>query len=214
MRVVVLGSTGFVGGEILKKLIDNTSIESITTISRSKVNIDNEKVHQVVMPLDQWFKDANNFKGVDVAISSFGTTRAAAGGLENFKKIDYGTNYNFAKICKEQSVSKFILISTSMASENSMLPYLKIKGELERDIQALNIPNTFFLRPGGILGDRNPDSAHGGTEAFFRKLGLYWPVSYILKCVSVDSIADCVNTLVNKEGNKIIEYKDLKSGNY
>ncbi|CAH6720974.1 protein Fmp52p, mitochondrial [[Candida] jaroonii] len=214
MRVVILGSTGFAGGEILKKLIDNAAVESITTITRSKVEIDNEKIQQVVMPLDQWFSDANNFKDIDVAISSFGTTRAGAGGLENFKKIDYGTNLEFAKMCKEQSIPKFILVSTAMASPNSMLPYLRIKGELERDIRALNIPNMFFLRPGGIQGDRKLNSYHGNTEQFFLKLGLYWPVNYFLRCVKVESVSDCVNKLLVKEGTKVIEYKDLNDGNY
>lgn len=209
MRVLILGSTGLVGNEVLKKLVENKSVESITTITRSKVEIENEKIKQVVLPLDQWFTDSNNFKDIDVAISSFGTTRAAAGGIDNFKRIDYGTNLDFAKACKSQEVSKFILVSTGMANPNSMFPYLRIKGELERDIEALGFDDYFFLRPGGLIGKRKPGKSKGFGEGLMQKLGVHWPFSLAIRPTKVEIIADYINLLISKEGKKVCEYDDI-----
>lgn len=209
MRVLLLGSTGLVGNEVLKKLVENKSIDSITTITRSKVEIEDEKIKQIVLPLDQWFKDTDNFKNIDVAISSFGTTRAAAGGIENFKKIDYGTNLDFAKACKEQSVSKFILVSSMGANENSIFPYMKIKGQLEKDVEALKFNSLFLIRPGGLIGERKPGKSKGFGEELMQKIGVHWPFSIAIKPTKADVIADYVDFLLTKEGTKVCEYDDI-----
>lgn len=47
-----------------------------------------------------------------------------------------------------------MLISANSANASSMLPYLKMKGELESSVKELGFEHTVILRPGLILGDR------------------------------------------------------------
>lgn len=48
-----------------------------------------------------------------------------------------------------------MLISAVSASEKSWFFYTKMKGEIERDVIALDFPHTVILRPGVIAGHRD-----------------------------------------------------------
>lgn len=70
-------------------------------------------------------------------ISALGTTRAAAGGFENQKKIDYDLNLALAQEAKAKGTKVYVLISSSGANAQSMLGYPKMKGELEDAVSGL-----------------------------------------------------------------------------
>lgn len=86
--------------------------------------------------------------------SGLGTTRAQAGGLAEQRKIDYDLNLNLAKAAKEAGVDTYVLISSGGANSASMMPYMKMKGQLEDDVQKIGFTHTVILRPGLILGER------------------------------------------------------------
>ena len=64
--------------------------------------------------------------GADVFISGLGTTRAAAGGFENQRKIDFDLNLELAKAAKESGTKSYVLISSGGASSSSPFGYAKM----------------------------------------------------------------------------------------
>ena len=91
----------------------------------------------------------------DVFISALGSTAGAAGGLANQRKIDYDLNLELAKAALATGTCKvYVLVSTGMASSTSITPYLKMKGELEDAVKALDVPHIVLLQPGILLGPR------------------------------------------------------------
>jgi uncharacterized protein YbjT (DUF2867 family) len=86
--------------------------------------------------------------------SGLATTRAAAGGLDNQRKIDYDLNLELAKAAKEAGVETYVLISGAGSNSRSPFAYIKMKGELEDSILALKFKHTVFIKPGFISGDR------------------------------------------------------------
>lgn len=86
--------------------------------------------------------------------SGLATTRADAGGFDNQRKIDYDLNLELAKAAKEAGVETYVLISAAGADSTSFFAYVKMKGELENGIKALNFKHTVFVKPGFIAGDR------------------------------------------------------------
>lgn len=155
MNVVLLGATGLVGNCILHQLIATSDIKAITTLTRRPLKQSLDKVTSVIdKDPATWFENSALFQGKDVAISAFGTTRADAGGIENFKQIDYGNNLKFAKAAKANGIKTFVLISTMGANSKSWFPYLKIKGQLEQDIIDLGFDHTIIFQPGFLVGDR------------------------------------------------------------
>jgi nucleoside-diphosphate-sugar epimerase len=89
-----------------------------------------------------------------IFFSSLGTTRAAAGGLENQRKIDLDLNLDAAKAARKAGAKVYVLISSTGAHSGSMFPYPKMKGELEDAVQTLGYDSVVILRPGMIVGDR------------------------------------------------------------
>lgn len=155
MSAFVIGSTGLVGSQILKAAVKSTEFDSVFTVRRRVVE-DDDKVKSIVEKDATKWPDIikENSNGVKVFFSGFGTTRADAGGIENFKKIDYGTNYACAKAAKEAGINTFVLVSSLGANLSSIFPYMKIKGQLEDDIIALKFPRTIIIRPGALVGKR------------------------------------------------------------
>ena len=89
-----------------------------------------------------------------IFISSFGTTRGAAGGFENQYKIEHGLNVEMARAARDAGTKVYVLISSSGASTTSSIPYTKMKGQIEEDVIALGFERTVILRPGLISGTR------------------------------------------------------------
>ena len=49
MKVVLTGSTGFLGSEVLKQCVENETIESVIVLTRRPVDMSNPKVLNIVM---------------------------------------------------------------------------------------------------------------------------------------------------------------------
>ncbi|KAG5419302.1 FMP52 [Candida metapsilosis] len=160
MSLFVLGSTGLVGGFVVQAALKSKDWTKITTLTRRQPQFASDEAESRLNPIIEadtakWTDIIKEVKPVPYAyISSFGTTRAAAGSAENFKTIDYGINYNAAKSAKESGVKTLVLVSAIGANANSPFLYLQTKGKLEDDIIALDFDHTIILRPGQLLGDR------------------------------------------------------------
>ncbi|CAH2350154.1 protein Fmp52p, mitochondrial [[Candida] railenensis] len=201
MKVVIIGATGLVGAQILKFTEASSAISAITTLTRRKVE-GSTKLNSIVTPdTNEWTElIAANAKDNDVFFSAFGTTRADAGGIENFKKIDYGTNLQCAKAAKDANISTFVLVSSAGANSSSWLPYLKIKGELEDEITKLGFKRFIILRPGALLGQRTKQHNGFGAGIFvaLSEFSRKTPFSKALKAVYAEEIGKAVVSLATK----------------
>lgn len=154
MEALVLGATGLCGGGFVRALLES-NVSRVYTITRRELKINNEKLNCIVEEsTDRWDQE---FPGVDWVFSGLATTRGAAGGLENQRKVDHDMVLRLAKVAKERGANTFVLVSSSGASETSIFPYFKMKGEVERDIIALGFERTIILRPGPLIGERDND---------------------------------------------------------
>ena len=87
-------------------------------------------------------------------VCALGTTRAKAGSAEAFREMDYGLPLAFARAAKRSGVERFALTSSKGAAASSTFLYLKVKGELERDLQQIGFKSLTIVRPGFIGGNR------------------------------------------------------------
>ena len=83
--VALFGSTGLIGGEILKLLIDDDHYEAINVITRKKVNVKSKKIKNYIID----FSNPEDYKKVikkgNIIIASIGTTQSKV----NFNKTEY-----------------------------------------------------------------------------------------------------------------------------
>jgi uncharacterized protein YbjT (DUF2867 family) len=108
--------------------------------------------------------------GTQLFISALGTTRANAGGFENQKKIDYDLNLEMAKAAKAAGTKAYVLISSASSDAKSSFAYLKMKGDLEEAVKALDFEHTIIVRPGLIVGDRKESRLAEGVVRNVAKL--------------------------------------------
>lgn len=167
---LIIGSTGLVGKSILSFLDSSTNFNKIVNIGRREPATTSSKIVNLIdKDTEKWGElietSTSSIADIDTAFSSFGTTRAAAGSADNFLKIDYGINYEFAKAAKKRGVDTFVLISSQGASAGSPFLYMKTKGKLEDDIIALKFPRTIIIRPGVLLGEREGSKGFGNDVA-------------------------------------------------
>ncbi|KAI9691019.1 MAG: Protein fmp52, mitochondrial [Bathelium mastoideum] len=155
MNAVLVGSTGLVGSHILTTLLSQPSISTVHAYSRKPLS-----------PTDPASKltpitESDNSKwptlfpaNASIFLSALGTTRGAAGGFANQRKIDHDLNIELAQRAHDAGVSTYVLISSAGANASSRMPYMRMKGEIDAAVSAMGFENVVVLRPGLLVGDR------------------------------------------------------------
>lgn len=168
MTTLVLGATGLCGRAILKYCENSRELGEICTITRRALPFQSTAVQKVDKDTTKWGQYIPN-EHLEFVFTGLATTRGAAGGFDKQYKIDHDLNIELAKVAKEKGCSTFVLVSSGGAKEDSMFAYMKMKGEIERDILALGFDHTIILRPGPLLGDRL--TSKGFVTDLFSKIG-------------------------------------------
>lgn len=176
LTAVILGATGLTGSNLLRLLTADDRFSTIIVFVRRATSIQHPKLEEHVIDFDKPEQWGHLVRG-DALFSAFGTTRKKAGSLQDQRKVDFSYQYQFAKIAFQNAVPAYILISSFGADSSSRFPYLKIKGELDRDVQKLGFERIRILRPGPIEGDRQEvrlgEKTGIVTIRLLNKLGLF-----------------------------------------
>jgi len=155
---IVLGATGVVGRELVEQLSLAPQIDEVIAITRRPITLDNKKsgsskITNHVVNFDRLEEYASAFKA-DMLFSCLGTTLKLAGSIEKQRLVDVDYQYRAAKLALNNGLSHYLLVSSSGANPDSNSAYLKMKGELEVQITALNFPLTSIIQPSLLLGKR------------------------------------------------------------
>jgi len=155
MRAVVFGSTGLTGSFLLYKLLEDSDFEKVLAVTRHKIDYAHAKLK--VRRIN--FLNPNDIddcvKYGTVVFSSIGTTKSKVKGNKNeYRKIDFDITYNIGQACMRHRIAKYIVISSAGANSSSANFYLKLKGQIEKELFSLNLKSLIILRPSLLLGKR------------------------------------------------------------
>lgn len=164
---VIIGATGAVGREILEEVLEKEFYKKVYVLGRSSVTklVDNEKLEKIVVDFENLEFDINILNNADV-FAALGTTIKIAKTKENQRKIDLDYTINFAKIC-EGRVRSFNVVSAVGANRKSKSFYSSLKGELEEQLQKMNLGTLRIYRPSLLIAKRVDKRM---MEGFFIKL--------------------------------------------
>ena len=152
LSAVVVGATGLVGSALVRLLRADDRFGSVAVLSRRPTGVASPKLKEHVVDFE-----AAAWTGLlrgDVLFSALGTTLAAAGSKQAQHHVDHDHNLRIATAARKNGVPTYVLVSSAGASPRSVLFYSRMKGELERDVEALGFERTRILRPGFLDGDR------------------------------------------------------------
>ncbi|XP_028296761.1 oxidoreductase HTATIP2-like [Gouania willdenowi] len=152
----ILGASGESGKVLLQELLERNIFSKITLIGRRMLTFEDEAYKNLVQEVVDFEKlddYAAAFQGHDVGYCCLGTTRAKAG-AEGFVRVDHDYVLKSAELAKAGSCSHFHLESSRGADKNNNFLYLKVKGQVEAEIEALGFDRLSVYRPGVLLVDR------------------------------------------------------------
>jgi len=152
-KAIVIGSTGMVGTQLIKLLIENNEYSEIISLVRRPSGVNHPKLNEQIINYDQPESWSDLVKG-DVLFSTLGTTIAQAKTKDSQFKVDFTYQYVVAEVAAKNGVSNYVLVSSAGANSKSGTFYINMKGKLEDAIQLLPFKVIVILRPGQLDGNR------------------------------------------------------------
>ena len=131
--VLIFGSSGLIGNELLKLIRQNNNYIKIKLFVRSDPHISDPNIEIIQTDFNNLEKYKDLILG-DECFFCIGTTKKQTPNKKNYINIEYELPVKIAKIAKDSNVESFIYISSIGANENSKNLYLKNKGRAEREI--------------------------------------------------------------------------------
>ena len=163
MKALVLGATGAIGKDLVSQLLQDEAFDRVDIFVRREVPASSDKLVVHVVDFDHPEQWAGELTG-DVLFSTLGTTIRAAGSQPAQWKVDYTYQLQAAQSARKNGVPVYVLVSSVGADAKSMIFYSKMKGALDRDVQALGFEGCFILRP--------PSLIRKGSDRLGEKIGV------------------------------------------
>ncbi|MCO8113787.1 MAG: NAD(P)H-binding protein [Acinetobacter sp.] len=187
---IVIGATGLVGKQLIKRLQDEPTCQQITAVVRKHQNdLDAlDKVQQLVLEDFLMLNDQDVSKHSH-GFSCLGSTMKKAGSKQAFYSIDYTINAHFAELLQQTS-AHYLLLSAMGADPQSHFYYNRVKGELEEYIQTLSLDRISLIRPSLLIGER-PEQRflEDIAQQVYHKVSRFIPDSFAYKPVTADQVA-------------------------
>ena len=163
MKALVLGATGAIGKDLVSQLLQDEAFDRVDIFVRREVPASSDKLVVHVVDFDHPEQWAGELTG-DVLFSTLGTTIRAAGSQSAQWKVDYTYQLQAAQSARKNGVPVYALVSSVGADARSRIFYSKMKGALDRDVQALGFEGCFILRP--------PSLIRKGSDRLGEKIGV------------------------------------------
>lgn len=204
-KAIIIGATGLVGKELVKQL--SSFYNKVIVIARRPPEImsNNMRFYQLIDfdNLSEVFENVDLDNETD-AFSCLGTTKKQAGCEEAFRKVDYGYNLSFAKLCFQKKVKNFFLVSALGADTHSRFFYNRVKGEIEQDIANIGFDSLYIFRPSLLLGKRKGRPLERLSQKAFKLIAPIISESMPVHPISVKRVAISISMIAHKS------YQDTK----
>lgn len=155
---LIAGASGLVGGHCLNLLLKSNRYSEVISIGRRDLPIIHPKLDQKVVDFDDLKSYAHDLAADDV-FCCLGTTIKKAGSKEAFYKVDHTYVTKLAEVCKSRITTQFLVVSAMGADKSSLIFYNRVKGEMERDLQQMELNTVHIFRPSLLLGEREEQRA-------------------------------------------------------
>lgn len=210
MKVSLLGSTGLVGNEVLKLLLEEKAVETVYCVNRHPVHYTHPKLIEFLQSPLSPLEFPEEFYSSEALICCLGSTIKKSKTSVAFREVDYFFPLESAECFKKAEGKHFILLSALGANEKSNVFYNRVKGEVERDIKNLDLNKLSIVQPSLLLGERNESRP---LEWTFQKLmplfanPFLWGKWKKYRAVSAQKVAQLLlNLALNRHNSTSIEY--------
>lgn len=150
-NVLLAGATGYLGGFLLKVLIERKN--QVVAILRNPDSLQNDhenylEIKQAQVTRPETLRDI--CKGIDTVISTLGITRQKDG--LTYMDVDYQANLNLLEEAKKAGVKHFVYVSAINGDKHRNLKILEAKEKFVDALKASGLHYT-IVRPNGFFSD-------------------------------------------------------------
>jgi uncharacterized protein YbjT (DUF2867 family) len=152
-RLVIVGSTGMVGGYALRYALAHPDVQSVMSIGRRKVGISHPKLSEV---LRSDFTDCSALTealtGQDAAIFCLGAYTGVVTDAE-LRRVTVDYTIEFARVLRIGSPNAAFSFLSGRGADptgKSRIAFARFKGEAEKALLATGLPRIFIFRPAYI----------------------------------------------------------------
>lgn len=153
-KALVLGATGLIGQAVTEQLLADSRYGQVVAFSRRELLLSHPKLKVEIIDFADMAQVPSKF-AADELYCCLGTTMKKAGSEDAFKWVDYEIPFEAAKLAQSQGLKHYLIVTAMGADPKSFFFYNRVKGEIERDLAALDLARLSILQPGLLLGDRN-----------------------------------------------------------
>lgn len=154
LGITLVGATGLIGSRVMANCVGREDLR-LSAIARREARLPpGIRMELFVAEAAKWGEVLEALRPTAV-ICALGTTIAQVGGDEDaFRDVDQHLVLDVARAARGHGVERFVAVSSIGADPASRRFYLKVKGEVERELGKLRFPRLDVLRPGLLLGTR------------------------------------------------------------
>ncbi len=157
LRLCLVGATGLIGGKVIEACVGREDVR-LQAIARREVQLPRGiRIECFVAEPDKWGEVIEALRP-KAMICALGTTWKKSGEDEAaFRAVDQDLVMDTAKAALDNGVERFVHVSSVGADMASKTFYLRVKGEVERELTRLRFNRLDILRPGLLVGEREDD---------------------------------------------------------
>lgn len=156
---LVLGGSGLIGQLLLERLANSAVYSQVQLLMRKEQATAAPHFRQTVADYEAVLASPQDFSAlfaVDDVFCCLGTTIKTVGGdKQKFYRIDHDYPVEMAKLAKAQGAKRCFVVSALGAAPKSSVFYNQVKGEMERDLSAIDFDALHLYQPSLLLGKRD-----------------------------------------------------------
>ena len=206
-KAIIFGASGFIGSYLLHNLLESDIYEEVIVVLRQKLALQHPKLKTIIADFNNLSDFKNELIADDVFIT-IGTTKKKTPDPKIYYQIDHDYPVLAAAITKSNGATDVFMVTAAGANMNSSIFYSKIKGEVERDVIAIDFKHTHIFRPSMIMGER-PEKRP--LEKFFMHLSAGFNLLLLgklnkYKGISAEEVAKAMFMAAQKPSAKVKIY--------
>lgn len=161
LRIALVGATGLIGRSLIELCVGRADVR-LTAIARREMPLPPGATMEMFVAEPSHWGEVIEAVRPEVLVSALGTTWRKAGKDETaFRAVDQQLVLDTARTARSHGVERMIAVSSVGADATSKNFYLRVKGEVERDLAKAGFKRLDILRPGLLKGQRENDPRAG-----------------------------------------------------
>ncbi|KAG4102632.1 NAD dependent epimerase/dehydratase family protein [Neocallimastix lanati (nom. inval.)] len=210
IKVIITGTTGFVGEGVLLECLNSPIVEKVLSVSRKPIGHQHDKLTELVVPSFSDLKEGDErLQGYDACFFCAGIS---SNGMQEkeYREITHDLTINFTKSLGVNKNLTFIYVSGSGTNSTSKMMWARVKGETESELLNMKgneFKDVYCVRPAlmkPIEGQKNISKLQK----------VYNALSYVTRpfgiCNTIEEVGECfISLTINGYEKEIIEVKDI-----